>query len=209
MDVGSRPWVRVKICGMTRLEDAQLAVLRGADAVGFIFFKSSTRHIAPAEAKKIIAQLPPLVQTVGVFVNETADRVNRIADTCRLDAVQLHGEESPAFCRRIRKKVIKAIRVKDLESLHSMEDYNVSAFLLDSYSDKEQGGTGKTFDWNLVHRAKKLGTIIMAGGLTPSNVHQAVRQVRPFGVDVCSGVEKSPGIKDPAKIDAFMTAVRI
>jgi len=200
--------VKVKVCGMTQWEDAKYAVEQGADAVGFIFYKKSPRSVTMKEAREIILKLPPFVDTVGVFVNESPDRVNKIANYCGLDLVQLHGEESPAFCRKIHRRVIKAFRVAGLQSIKQMEKYSVSGFLLDTFCDDLHGGTGKTFDWNLALPAKKMGPVILAGGLTPRNVAQAVRQVRPYGVDVCSGVEKTPGIKDPEKVRAFLKNIR-
>ena len=200
--------IKVKICGMTQLKDALFAVEQGVDAVGFIFYKKSPRAVTMKTVREIITKLPPLVDTVGVFVNESAERVNKIADYCGLDLVQLHGEESPAFCRKIHRRVIKAFRVKDLQSIKQLEKFSVSGFLLDTFSDDLHGGTGKTFDWNLALPAKKMGPVILAGGLTPRNILQAVRQVRPYGVDVCSGVEKSPGIKDLEKVRAFLKNIR-
>ncbi len=193
---------------MTQLKDALLAVEQGADAVGFIFYKKSPRSVTMKAVREIILELPPFVDTVGVFVNESADRVNKIADYCGLDLVQLHGEESPAFCRKIHRRVIKAFRVTDLQSFRQMEKYPVTGFLLDTFCEDLRGGTGKTFDWNLALPAKKIGPVILAGGLTPRNIGQAVSQVRPYGVDVCSGVEKSSGIKDPEKIRAFLANIR-
>ena len=200
--------IKVKICGMTQLKDALFAVEQGVDAVGFIFYKKSPRAVTMKTVREIIKKLPPLVETVGVFVNESAERVNKMADYCGLDLVQLHGEESPAFCRKIHRRVIKAFRVKDLQSIKQLEKFPVSGFLLDTFSDDLHGGTGKTFDWNLALPAKKMGPVILAGGLTPRNILQAVRQVRPYGVDVCSGVEKSPGIKDLEKVRAFLKNIR-
>ena len=150
-----QPQVKAKICGMTQIKDAVFAVEQGADAVGFIFYNKSPRSVTMKIAKEIIAQLPPFVDTVGVFVNESADRVNKIAEYCGLDLVQLHGEESPAFCRKIRRRVIKAFRVKDLQSIKLLKNYAVSGFLLDTFSEELQGGTGKVFDWNLALPAKK------------------------------------------------------
>ena len=193
---------------MTQLKDALFAVEQGVDAVGFIFYKKSPRAVTMKTVREIITKLPPLVDTVGVFVNESAERVNKIADYCGLDLVQLHGEESPAFCRKIRRRVIKAFRVKDLQSIKQLAKFHVSGFLLDTFSDNLHGGTGKTFDWNLALPAKKMGPVILAGGLTPRNILQAVLQVRPYGVDVCSGVEKSPGIKDLEKVRAFLKNIR-
>ena len=203
-----QPRIKIKICGTTNLKDALFAVDSGADAIGFIFHKKSPRYILQKDAKDIVAKLPPFVETVGVFVNETSDKVNRIAEQCKLTAIQLHGDESPAFCRRIKRRVIKAYRVKDTNSFKGMADYDVSGFLLDSYNDESKGGTGKTFDWNLALRAKKQGPIILAGGLNPYNVYTAIHRVKPYGVDVCSGVEKSPGVKDFIKIDEFIKSIR-
>ena len=200
--------IKVKICGMTQLKDALFAVEHGVDAVGFIFYKKSPRAVTMKTVREIITKLPPLVDTVGVFVNESAERLNKVADYCGLDLVQLHGEESPAFCRKIHRRVIKAFRVKDLQSIKQLEKFSVSGFLLDTFSDDLHGGTGKTFDWNLALSAKKMGPVILAGGLTPRNILQAVRQVRPYGVDVCSGVEKSPGIKDLEKVRVFLKNIR-
>ena len=203
-----QPRIKVKICGTTSLKDALLAIESGADAVGFIFYKKSPRSMSQREVKGIVAQLPPFVETVGVFVNETSDEVNRIAERCRLTAVQLHGEESPAFCRRVKRRVVKAFRVKDADSLKGMFGYDVSGFLLDSYNGDSRGGTGQIFDWNLALRAKKQGPVILAGGLNPYNVYTAIHRVKPYGVDVCSGVEKSPGVKDSIKISEFIKSVR-
>ena len=203
-----QPRIKVKICGTTSLKDAFLAVESGADAIGFIFYKMSPRNISQKEAKEIILQLPPFIETVGVFVNETSDKINRIAEQCKLNSIQLHGEESPALCRRVKRKVIKAFRVKNADSLKSLASYDVSGFLLDSYNDGSKGGTGQVFDWNLALRVKKQGPVILAGGLNPYNVFTAIHRVKPYGVDVCSGVEKSPGIKDHEKIREFIKSVR-
>ncbi len=203
-----QPRVKVKICGTTSLKDALLVAESGADAVGFIFYSRSPRSISQKEVKDIVVQLPPFIETIGVFVNETSDKVNRIAEQCRLTAVQLHGDESPAFCRRVKQRVVKAFRVKDAKSLKGISGYDVSGFLLDSYNDGRRGGTGQVFDWNLVLRAKKQGPVILAGGLNPYNVYTAIHRVKPYGVDVCSGVEKSAGVKDPQKISEFIKAVR-
>jgi len=203
-----QPRIKVKICGTTSLKDAFLAVESGADAIGFIFYKMSPRNISQKEAKEIILQLPPFIETVGVFVNETSDKINRIAEQCKLNSIQLHGEESPALCRRVKRKVIKAFRVKNADSLKSIASYDVSGFLLDSYNDGSKGGSGQVFDWNLALRVKKQGPVILAGGLNPYNIFTAIHRVKPYGVDVCSGVEKSPGIKDHEKIREFIKSVR-
>ena len=202
--VASEKQVKVKVCGMTSLKDALVAVEGGADAVGFIFYKKSPRSVTMKTVREIVLELPPFVDTVGVFVDETAEQINKIADYCNLDIIQLHGDESPTFCKKIRRKVIKAFRIKDMQSVKKISNFQVSGFLLDTFSEKLHGGTGKVFDWNLALPAKKFGPVIMAGGLTPNNVQQAVRQIRPYGVDVCSGVESEPGIKDHKKVRAFL-----
>ncbi len=199
-----KPRVKVKICGMTSLEDALMAVGFGADAVGFIFYRKSPRFITEKIVKNI--SLPPFVSRVGVFVDETADRINRIVNACQLDTVQLHGDESPAFCRKIRARVVKAIRLRDAQSLELMPRYEVDGFLLDAYSESIHGGTGNTCDWGLVRRARKFGPVILAGGLNPVNIDEAVAKVQPYGVDVCSGVEKIPGKKDRVKVRDFILA---
>lgn len=196
--------VKTKICGITNLEDALLAVDAGADALGFVFFKESPRHIFPEQAAAIIRHLPPLVQIVGLFVNETLDTVNETADLCGLDIVQLHGDESPEFCTAVRRRVIKALRVKDITCLDSINDYRVAAILLDAWSPTAHGGTGLTFNWEVAASVAQTGCIILAGGLTPDNVADAVRQVRPYAVDVSSGVESSPGKKDPQLVQTFI-----
>ena len=202
--MASEKQVKVKVCGMTSLKDALVAVEVGADAVGFIFYKKSPRSVTMKTVREIVLELPPFVDTVGVFVDETAEQINKIADYCNLDIIQLHGDESPTFCKKIRRKVIKAFRIKDMQSVKKLSSFQVSGFLLDTFSENLHGGTGKVFDWNLALPAKKFGPVIMAGGLTPNNVQQAVRQIRPYGVDVCSGVESEPGIKDHKKVRAFL-----
>ena len=202
------PVVKIKICGMTSIEDTLLAVEGGADAVGFIFYKKSPRYVSGKLVKSILSKLPPFIETVGVFVNESADRINRIVDSCKLDAVQLHGEESPAFCKLIHRKVIKAVRVKGEDSFAHLSSYKVSAFLLDTYLENQQGGTGQVFDWDLVNEGKKYGPVILAGGLNPANVTHAIQKAKPYGVDVCSGVEKFPGVKNPVKLKAFIKAAK-
>ena len=196
--------IKIKVCGMTSLEDTLVAVEAGADAVGFIFYKKSPRSVTIKTVREIVGELPPFIDAVGVFVNESVEQVNKIADRCKLDRIQLHGDESPAFCKKIRRRVIKAIRVKDLKSLKKLSDFRVNGFLLDSFSEDQRGGTGKVFDWILVHPAKKYGAVFLAGGLTPNNVRQAINRVKPYGVDVCSGVENLPGIKDHEKVKAFI-----
>lgn len=201
--------VRVKICGITNLADAQLASVLGAHALGFIFYPRSPRYIAPETAREIIAQLPPLVLSVGVFVNEALTTVQELATRIGLDWVQLHGEESPDYCQALGRNVIKVIPVKDETSLNQITAYQgrVRAFLLDTYKTGQRGGTGQVFDWALARQAKAWGPVILAGGLNPDNVAAALQAVQPLAVDVASGVEAAPGRKDPDKLRAFFKAV--
>jgi phosphoribosylanthranilate isomerase len=200
--------VRVKICGITNLADAQAAVAAGADALGFVFYDQSPRNISPQKAAAIIAQLPPFIQTVGLFVDEDDERVNWTADFCGLDLIQLHGDESPAYCLDIRRRIVKAFRVKDAASLARIGGYAVAGLLLDAWSPTAPGGTGLTFDWPLAQQAAGVQPIILAGGLTPENVAQAITIVKPYGVDVSSGVEAAPGKKDHEKLCAFISAAK-
>jgi len=200
--------IKIKICGITNLDDALAAADAGADALGFNFYKKSPRCIEPEKAAEIIAQLPPFVMPVGIFVNEREEKIREIQQLACLQALQFHGDESPEFCQRFGARVIKAFQVKDKESLKNMAHYHVGAFLLDSYRDGVRGGTGVTFDWHLAVVAKTFGKVILAGGLTPENVAEAVKLVQPYGVDVAGGVEKEKGIKDHAKIKKFIAEVR-
>jgi len=202
--------VRIKICGITNLEDARLAAELGAHALGFIFYPKSPRAVAPDAAREIIRNLPPLVMTVGVFVDEEAELVRETAERAGLDWVQLHGQESPEYCRSLGRRVIKGFRIKDQGSLSPLPDYRdaVQAFLLDTYKAGTAGGTGETFDWMLARQAVALWPIILAGGLNPENIGQAIKVAQPAAVDVASGVETSPGKKDPEKIRAFFGAIR-
>ncbi|MGB8991643.1 MAG: phosphoribosylanthranilate isomerase [Desulfobaccales bacterium] len=201
--------VRIKICGITNLDDALLAVDLGADALGFVFYPQSPRYVTPEAAREIIAQLPPFVAAVGVFVDEEAARVRDLAAKVRLDWVQLHGQESPEYCRRLGCKVIKGFRIQDESSLKELESFQgaTQALLLDTYKPGQVGGTGESFDWQLAREAKKYGRIILAGGLTPDNVAQAIRIAQPQAVDTASGTEAAPGKKDPAKLRAFFKAI--
>jgi phosphoribosylanthranilate isomerase len=202
--------VRIKICGITNLEDALLAVSLGAHALGFVFFSKSARAVGPEEARRIIRELPPLVLSVGVFVDEEAGAVRDLAAYAGLDWLQLHGGESPEYCRSLGRRVIKAFRIAGQESLAPLADYRgaVQAFLLDTYRPGLAGGTGETFDWDLARQAGEYGPIILAGGLTPGNVAQAIAAAQPAAVDVASGVEATPGKKDPLKLRAFMEAIQ-
>lgn len=201
--------VKVKICGITDLNDALLASEMGADAVGFNFCRKSPRYIDPSQAKAIIEKLPPLIQAVGIFVDEfSPERVVKISQGVGINTVQLHGSESPSYIRKMSElRVIKALRVSDNFSVELMSEYSVSTFLLDTYVPGQPGGTGQTFNWGIAIAAKKQGKIILAGGLTPANVHDAILTVQPFAVDICSGIEKSPGRKDPHKMEMLFKAI--
>ncbi|MFH1595999.1 MAG: phosphoribosylanthranilate isomerase [Pseudomonadota bacterium] len=202
--------VRIKICGITNLEDALLAADLGADALGFVFYPNSPRKVEPAMARAIIAQLPPLVTTVGVFVDEDAAAVRELAARVGLDWVQLHGQESPDYCRSLGRRVIKGFRIQDQHSLSALAAYRgaAQALLLDAYKKGQIGGTGETFNWALARKAQKYGPIILAGGLNPDNVARAIETAQPQAVDVASGVETAPGKKDPEKLKRFFAAVR-
>jgi phosphoribosylanthranilate isomerase len=200
--------VKVKICGITTLEDALMAVEAGADALGFVFFMGSSRFISPDQAAAIIRLLPPFVQTVGLFVNEELATVNSVADQCGLDLIQLHGEESPDYCAAVTRRVIKAFRVKDESSLDDISSYHVAGYLLDAWSPVAHGGTGTVFNWDIAAQAAASHTIILAGGLTLENVAGAIVAVKPYAVDVSSGVESGPGKKDARKVNAFCRSAK-
>jgi len=201
--------VRVKICGITNSGDALLAAELGAHALGFIFYPKSPRAVTPERARHIIGQLPPFVATVGVFVDEDSAKVREIASLVGLDWIQLHGNESPEYCRSLGRRVIKGFRVKGVEIFSQLTEYQgaAQAFLLDAYKPGTPGGSGETFDWELTRQIKKCGPIILAGGLTPANVGQAIKIAQPAAVDVASGVEAAPGKKDPEKLRAFFEAL--
>ena len=209
MKLESDPVVRIKICGITNTEDAAAAAELGADAVGFVF-APSPRQLSPEKAREIIMALPPLVQAVGVFVDEGAEKVASIADFCRLDLLQFHGKESAAYCARFGRRVIKAVRVRNRGGLEGCSEYSsvVDALLLDTYVSGRSGGTGLTFDWNLALEAKRYGRIILAGGLNPDNVAAAISAAKPYAVDASSGLEQKPGVKDHEKMARFIQTVR-
>lgn len=201
--------VRIKVCGITSRKDALAAVELGADALGFVFYEKSPRYIDPDDAARIVAALPPFVTTVGVFVDLHPSGVNRIVRISGLDRAQLHGDETPGDCSQVEVPVVKAFRVRGPEDTEGLDGYEVSAFLLDTYREGVPGGTGETFDWGLAAGTVEKGeTVILSGGLNPNNVAEAVERVRPYGVDVSSGVEKGPGVKDHGKIEAFIGAAR-
>ncbi|MCD6525812.1 MAG: phosphoribosylanthranilate isomerase [Desulfuromonas sp.] len=196
--------VRVKICGITSLVDAQQAVAAGADALGFVFYPPSPRAIEPELAAEIISCLPPFVASVGLFVNEDPARIAQIVQSCQLDVVQLHGDELPEHCDYSGVKVIKALRVRDEQCLDNAEGYPVDALLIDAWDKDVYGGTGKLGRWDLARQAAARSVVVLAGGLNPENVAEAVREVTPFAVDVSSGVEHAPGKKDPLRMRAFV-----
>ena len=204
---------KVKICGITNSKDADAAVEAGADALGFIFFANSPRFIEPTIAQQIIATLPPFVLPIGVFVNEEAEVVRDIMDQCGLAVAQLHGDEPPTYCETLRRPVLKGIRLRDRGSFLSLAEYKgragVRGFLIDAFSESSYGGTGQTVDWSIAAEAAAAAPIVLAGGLTPDNVQEAIQQVKPYGVDVSSGVEASPGTKDRGKIQAFIQAAKL
>lgn len=195
---------RVKICGITNVEDALHASTCGADALGFVFYPGSPRCVDPDQARRIIAELPPLLTTVGLFVNEPPVRIREIVEFCGLNAVQLHGDEEPSQCSYPPYRVIKALRLRQAMDAGVFSAYRVSALLLDAYSPDKFGGTGQLCDWDRAAEIASRHRVILAGGLDPDNVASAVGRVCPYGVDVSSGVEKQPGQKDPEKVARFI-----
>jgi len=202
--------VKVKICGITNGDDALAAVDAGADALGFIFYEKSPRYVPFKAVHDIIGLLPPFVAKVGVFVNATEAAVRRALGECGIDTLQFHGDETPEFCQAFAPlKVYRAFRIQNLESLQALPDFRTDAWLLDGFAADRLGGTGATFNWDLALEARKLGRpIILAGGLKPENVAEAVRKVRPFAVDVSSGVESGPGKQDHRLVRDFVAPVR-
>lgn len=200
--------VKVKICGIRSIEEAEAAIEAGADALGFNFWRQSPRYIEPQVAARMIERLAPMTSTVGVFVNEESGRILDIASSTKLSAVQLHGDETPEFCGSLAAvKTIKAIRVGQDFDLGLISSYRVTMVLLDSNIAGSYGGTGRRFDWRIAIEAKRLAPIILAGGLTSENVWDAITHVRPAAIDVCSGVEAEPGRKDLKKLRDFMSIV--
>lgn len=199
----------IKICGLTSRADAHLAADAGANAVGLMFYEKSPRAVTPEQAAGIVGDLSPFTARVGVFVNPAEELVWRAIHAAGLTVLQFHGEEPPDFCLRFGLMTMKAFRVRDAASLTVLPNYATDAWLLDAYSPVAHGGTGERFNWDLAVQAKGLGRpIVLAGGLTPENVADAIAQVRPFGVDVSSGVESAPGRKDPEKVRAFVAAAK-
>jgi phosphoribosylanthranilate isomerase len=197
--------VLVKICGITRREDAEAAVTAGASAIGFIFWPGSPRFVDPFRAGEIARALPPFVSVVGVFVNQSEAHINGVASVARLSVVQLHGDETPADAARVNRPVLKAVPV----GAPGDEAWPASVTLLvDAQDPVRRGGTGRTIDWPAAARLAARRRVVLAGGLTPENVADAIRTVRPFGIDVSSGVESAPGIKDHARLRALLETVR-
>lgn len=200
--------VRVKICGITNAKDAEIAVEAGADALGFIFVGGTPRYIDPDAARDIVNDLPPLVSPVGVFADHPVAEVERVIARCGFRTVQLQGSEAPEYCRHLAVSVIKTFRVRPGGPAPPFEAYRVHAFLLDTFVEGKLGGTGQTFPLEIASSAKAFGRVIIAGGLTPENVAQVIREVHPYAVDVSSGVESKPGRKDPQKVRDFIACVR-
>ena len=203
---------KIKFCGITELDDAERAVAAGAWAVGVIFWPRSPRRCAPDVAAEIAAAVKRRAEVAGVFVNATLDHVAEIADGVGLTMVQLHGDEGPAYCaevaRRTGCKVVKAVRVRSRADVQAVSSFHTDYHLLDSYIAGLPGGTGETFAWDIARAHRSTVPVILSGGLTPENVGEAIAAVRPFAVDVASGIERAPGLKDPDKLDAFADAVR-
>ncbi len=203
--------VKVKICGITNLEDALASYIFGADAVGFVFYPASLRYISPLKARNISRILPKQISRVGVFVNEKAARVLKIAKVCNLEMLQFQGKETPEYCRKFKNyKVIKAFSVAKSEDLKDLSRYKTYAYLFDSFSKTKPGGTGKKFNWKILPQAVKIKRVMfLAGGLNSANVNQALKSVRPTWIDVSSALESRPGKKDHLKLRKFMQAVKI
>lgn len=199
--------VKVKVCGITNVQDAFRAIEYGADALGFVF-APSPRRITPEQARGICSKLPPFVTRVGVFVDEPLNKVKRIMRFCSLDLAQLHGDESPKYCQSLGRQALKVFRVKDIGVLSEIMRYKIPAFLLDSYVPGKRGGSGKSFNWKIAHKASGFGKVVLSGGLNHRNVLEAIRAARPYAVDVSSGVESSPGKKDYRKLRKFMAEVQ-
>ena len=200
---------RIKICGITRVEDAAAAVRLGADALGFIFVPASPRYIRPAAAAEIVKKLPPFVSKVGVFVNEDPNIAIEASRAAGVDVVQLHGDETPEYCAGFPMPVIKVFSVGADFDPSVMRRYAAAGYLLDTWDPKRRGGSGNTFDWSIAAKACGMyDTVILSGGLNPSNVREAVEAVHPYAVDLNSGVEISPGVKDHDKIKAAVSAVK-
>src|ERR1043166_2891205 len=200
---------KVKICGITNLPDGVAAAEAGADAIGFVFSEQSPRRVSLETAAEIVRAMAPFIVKVGVFVNAPTDLVYRAIGECGLSLLQFHGDETPEYCLQFGLMSMKAFRIRDEKSLDALPAYRTDAWLLDAFSADKPGGTGEQFNWDLAVQAQGLGRpIFLAGGLTPENVGDAIRKVKPYAVDVSSGVEAAPGKKDPDQVRAFIQAVR-
>jgi len=201
--------VKLKICGITNISDAYMAAECGVDALGFIFYPKSQRYVAPAKAKEIIQKLPWEMITVGVFVNQEIHAVKEIVSFCRLHLIQLHGDESPEYCGQFpTSTLIKAVSYHTEKEIQELKNYPVAAILMDAREAGHYGGTGKNSDWRLAIKVKETHHLILAGGLNRENIREAIVRVRPQAVDINSGVEISPGKKDPQKIREIMEIIR-
>ncbi len=198
---------KIKICGITNISEALKCAEAGADALGFVF-ASSPRQVTPRIAQEICREMPNSVSKVGVFVNENRSTLLKIASLCQLNYVQLHGQEDLAYLQELKFPFLKVFRVRDESVLSEIDGFKLNRFMLDTYLNGSAGGSGKSFDWKVAQQAKRFGQLFLSGGLTPENVGMALEKVKPFGVDVSSGVEKSPGKKDLEKVKRFIQEVR-
>ena len=202
------PQIRLKVCGITRVEDALACAMQGVDAIGLVFYAPSPRAVTIEQAQRIVSALPPFVSVVGLFVNAPATEIQSVLSKVRLDYLQFHGDETPAECEQMNLPYLKSIRVKPESNLlqYALEFKSAKALLLDAFTETAYGGTGHVFDWNLIPK-NLTKPVILAGGLTVENVAEAIKQVRPYAVDVSGGVEIAKGIKDAAKIAAFVQEI--
>jgi len=200
----------VKICGITTIDDALFCVSEGVCALGFNFYSKSPRYISPENACNIISKLPPFISAVGLFVNEPKETVENIMNITGIDTLQFHGDETAEYCLNFKaKKVIKALRIKDKNDINRIFEYDVNGYLLDSYHPDLYGGSGLAFSWNMLTSLKNRDRIIVAGGINPDNIANLLQNVIPYGIDICSGVEKAPGLKDKNKIEKIMKVVSL
>lgn len=210
--VASVVFPKIKICGITNLADARVSIEAGADTLGFVLYRASPRYIDPATVKTILDGLPPWVLAIGVFVNEEAQIVRDIVDACGLALAQLHGDETTTYCESLGRPILRGIRLKDRRALVEVAECTgqalVRGFVVDAFSEQRFGGTGVVGDWELAAEIARGVDLLLAGGLTPENVQEAIQRVHPSGVDVSSGVETSPGKKDPEKVRAFIHAAQ-
>ena len=203
--------MKIKICGITNKEDALNAIALEVDAIGFIFYENSPRYITPEKVEEIILDLPPFIHTLGVFVNEEEGKIKEISQRCKLTGIQLHGSEAPDFCTKFTLPTIKAIAVSDENDIQKISQYKgcANGILLDTKAKNVHGGTGKTFDWGLALQAKEYDTpLILSGGINSNNIGKAIKMVSPYGIDICSGVEKEPGLKDYNKMKILLESIK-